>query len=151
MTSQPVTTRADGSRSRILALDAGSRRTGVAISDELGIAAHARPAIHHTSRSALIDAVAALVDQEQIAEVVVGLPLALSGGETAQTSETRELVAALEARLDVPVSTWDERLSSVQAERGSRGAAKRKSGELDSAAAALVLQTVLESRRGPSF
>lgn len=138
-------------RSRILALDAGARRTGVAISDELGIAAHARPAIHHTSRAALLDAVAALVEGEQVAEVVVGLPLALSGGETAQTSEARELVAELAARLDVPVSTWDERLSSVQAERGSRGPAKRKSGELDSAAAAIVLQTVLERRRGLAY
>lgn len=144
-------TQASPQTSRILALDAGTRRTGVAISDELGIAAHARPAIHHTSRRELVKAVAALVEAEGVAEVVVGLPLALSGGETAQTADTRDLVAELETELAVPVSTWDERLSSVQAERGARGAAKRKSGELDSAAAAIILQTVLEHRRGGSL
>lgn len=136
---------------RIIALDAGARRTGVAVSDELGIAAHTRPAIHHTSRRALIDAVTRLVFDEDAGEVVVGLPLALSGGDTAQTQDTRELVAELQAALSVPVTTWDERLSSVQAERGARGAARRKTGELDSAAAAIILQTVLESRRRPAL
>ncbi len=135
-------------RRRLLALDPGERRTGVAVSDELGLFAHPRPAIHASDRAALVEAVAALVRDEQAAEVVVGMPLSLSGGDSAQTSTVRALVAALRQRLDVPVSAWDERLSSVQAARSARGAARRRSGELDSAAASLILQAVLDSR-GP--
>lgn len=147
MKMPPRVTQAD-TRSRILALDLGERRTGVAISDELGIAAHTRPAIHHQSRAALVGAVRTLVETERASEVVVGLPLALSGGDSSQTAAAREFVAELEAALPIPVTTWDERLSSVQASRNLKGDSRRKSGELDSAAAAIVLQTVLESRRG---
>jgi len=152
---------------RLLCLDPGERRTGVAVSDELGLFAHARPAIHGTSREALVDAVAQLAVAEQVSEVVVGLPLSLSGDDSGQTAIVRGLVAALRERLGVPVSVWDERLSSVQARpsagRDAGGAVRsttrsvptasrtvggRRSGELDSAAARLVLQAVLESRRG---
>lgn len=131
---------------RLLALDPGEQRTGVALSDELGLYAHPRPAIRG-GRNAVIEAVAALSESEGVSEVIVGLPLSLSGGESAQTASVRELVTRLRERLDIPVTEWDERLSSVQAGRSVRGAARRKSGELDSAAAALVLQAVLDSRR----
>jgi len=152
---------------RLLCLDPGERRTGVALSDELGLFAHARPAIHATSREALVDAVAELAAAEQVSEVVVGLPLSLSGDDSGQTATVRGLVAALRERMGVPVSVWDERLSSVQAgpsagrdaggavrsttrsaPTASRTVDRRRSGELDSAAARLVLQAVLESRRG---
>ena len=133
-------------RRRLLALDPGERRTGVAVSDELGLFAHPRPAIHASDRAALVEAVAVIVRDEQAGEVVVGLPLSLSGGDSAQTLAVRVLVAALRQRLDIPVSAWDERLSSVQAARSTRGAARRRSGELDSAAASLILQAVLDSR-----
>ena len=140
----------------------------MALSDELGLFAHARPAIYATSRDALVDAVAELAAAEQVSEVVVGLPLSLSGDDSGQTATVRGLVAALRERMGVPVSVWDERLSSVQAgpsagrdaggavRRATRSASptasrtvgRRRSGELDSAAARLVLQAVLESRRG---
>lgn len=133
---------------RVLALDPGSRRTGVALSDELGMFAHARPAIHSDSTARMVDEVVRLVGADDIGEVVVGLPLSLSGSDSGQTATVRELVRALRERLTVPVSTWDERLSSVEAARTARGPAKRKSGELDSQSAAIVLQAVLDSRRG---
>lgn len=131
---------------RLLALDPGEQRTGVALSDELGLYAHPRPAIRG-GRNAVLDAVAKLVSDEAVDELVVGLPLSLSGEESAQTAIVRELVARLRERLGIPVTEWDERLSSVQAGRTVRGAERRKSGELDSAAAALILQAVLDSRR----
>ncbi len=133
---------------RVLALDPGSRRTGVALSDELGMFAHSRPAIFADSMPRMVDEVVRIVGAEDIGEVVVGLPLSLSGSDSGQTASARELVRALRERLAVPVSTWDERLSSVEASRNVRGAAKRKSGKLDSHSAAIVLQSVLDSRRG---
>ena len=133
---------------RVLALDPGSRRTGVALSDELGMFAHPRPAIHRDSMPQMVDEVVRLVGADDIGEVVVGLPLSLSGSDSGQTASVRELVRALRERLTVPVSTWDERLSSVEAARTVKGSARRKSGELDSRSAAIVLQAVLDSRRG---
>ena len=132
---------------RLLAVDPGSRRVGIAVSDELGMFAHARPALAGGDNTRVCEAIARLVAEEAIDEVIVGMPLSLSGGNTAQTADARALAAELRRRLSVPVTMWDERLSSVEAARSVKGAARRKSGELDSAAAAIVLQAVLESRR----
>ena len=132
---------------RLLGLDPGGRRTGVALSDELGLFAHARPAIQAATNGDLVTAVAALVLEGAISEIVVGLPIGLSGHDTDQTRLVRELAADLRSACHVPVTLWDERLSSVQASHSVKGAARRQSGELDSASAALILQAVLDSRR----
>ena len=132
---------------RLLAIDAGQRRTGVAISDELGLFAHTRPAIMGADTNAVIAAIARTVTDDAITEVVVGLPLTLSGAESAQTRATRDFVRRLREALTVPVSVWDERLTSREAAHSVKGAARRRSGELDSAAAGLILQAVLDSRR----
>ena len=129
-----------------MALDLGSRRTGVAVSDELGLFAHPRPALTGGTR-AVLDALPELVAGEAIAEVVVGLPLALAGADSDQTARTRAFVERLRERLDVPVTTWDERLSSVEAARYVPPD-QRRDGSLDSAAAAVLLQAVLDSRAG---
>lgn len=133
---------------RLLALDPGERRIGVALSDELGLFAHPRPAIF-PARESPADAVVRLVADEHVDEVVVGLPLSLSCAESAQTREARAFAARLRAVLSVPVTEWDERLSSVEAARSGAGRGRRASGELDSAAAAVVLQAVLDARREP--
>ncbi len=129
---------------RLMALDFGSRRTGVAVSDEIGLYAHPRPAIRGGTR-ALLEAVPALVTAEAVAEVIVGLPRTLAGHDSAQTEATRAFIERLRERLDVPVTTWDERLSSVEAARYVPSG-RRRDGALDSAAAALLLQAVLDSR-----
>jgi putative Holliday junction resolvase len=133
---------------RLLAVDPGERRTGVAISDELGLYAHTRPAIVTRSAAEAVEAIARLAEAEGVGELIVGLPISLSGADSAQTASVRETVAKLRARLTIPVTEWDERLSSVEAARTVTGASRRRSGELDSAAAAVVLQAVLDSRRG---
>lgn len=132
---------------RLLALDPGERRLGVAISDELGFYAHPRPAIM-AGGDARLQAVADLVEREAVDEVVVGLPLTLAGEHSEQTQRAAAFAARLRERLAIPVTTWDERLSSVEAGREVRGASARRSGALDSAAAAVVLQAVLDSRHG---
>ena len=131
---------------RLLGIDHGSARTGLALSDELGMFAHPRPAIRGGSAET-ISAIARLVAAEDVGEVFVGLPLTLAGGDSEQTAAARGFAAALRGALAVPVRECDERYSTVQAGRTVRGAARRKSGELDSAAAALILQSVLDSRR----
>lgn len=132
---------------RLLALDPGERRVGVAVSDELGLYAHRRAVIPVHSQRQVVGAVERLVESEQIDEVIVGLPLTMAGERAHQADESRKLVQALRGTLAVPVREWDERLSSVEAARTVRGRAKQRSGELDSAAAAIVLQAVLDSRR----
>lgn len=129
---------------RLMALDFGSRRTGVAVSDELGLYAHARPALRGGTR-ALIEAIPPLVAAEAVAEVIVGLPRTLAGQDSAQTEATRAFIERLREHLDVPVTTWDERLSSVEAARYVPSD-RHRDGSLDSAAAALLLQAVLDSR-----
>ncbi len=120
----------------------------MAVSDELGLFAHPRRALHAGDRAALLKAIADLVVAEEAVEVVVGVPLGLQGVETQQTRDVRSFAAALRQRLSVPVSEWDERLSTVEASRHVKGKERRRSGDLDSAAAAVVLQAVLESRKG---
>ena len=90
---------------------------------------------------------AAAVAAEAIDEVVVGLPLSLDGRVAAQASRARAFAGALGAALGVPVSTHDERLTTVEAARG-RPRRGRRDGSLDSAAAAVLLQSVLDTRRG---
>ena len=119
----------------------------MAISDELGLYAHPRPAILSGRDADPIETVVRIVDDEQVDEVVVGLPLTLAGADSEQTRAARAFVQQLRGRLAVPVTEWDERLSSVQAAKSVKGAAKRRSGELDSAAAGVVLQAVLDARR----
>ena len=131
---------------RVLALDHGLRRTGVALSDELGLFAHPRPALVGLSERELADAIAELVTAESVAEVVVGLPTTLAGGDSEQTRAVRRFIGTLRKVLSVPVTEADERLSSVQA-GGALGVKDRKrTGSLDSAAAAIVLQSVLDAR-----
>jgi len=130
---------------RLLGLDPGERRTGVALSDDLGMFAHPRAAITGLGEPA-IAAISDIVSREGVSEIVVGLPLSLSGAESAQTASARKFARELRARLGLRVTEWDERLSSVQAARSVKGAARRGSGELDSAAAAVVLQAFLDAR-----
>ena len=110
--------------------------------------AHPRPAITASSTEAAVAAAAQLASAEAVDEIVVGLPLTMAGGESDQTRSARAFARALRARVPVPVTPWDERLSSQQAARAGAGQGKRRDGSLDSAAAAVVLQAVLDSRRG---
>ena len=132
-----------------MALDPGARRTGVAVSDELGLYAHPRPAIRGGAR-ALLEAAPALVEREGVDEVVVGLPLTLAGGDSDQTRAVRALAGRLRERLGVPVRLRDERLTTVEAARRVPAAAARRDGTLDSAAAAVLLQAELDARAGGS-
>ncbi len=134
---------------RVLAIDPGTRRCGVAISDSARTMAFPRKAL---SSDGVTAAVARLVSDEGVDLVVVGRPVALSGSETASTAVADELLRELRAGLgDVPVVALDERLTTTEAQRSMREAgvtSREHRGRLDSAAAVVMLQSYLESTPG---
>ena len=133
---------------RLLALDPGEARIGVAVSDELGLYAHPRPALDARREAQAIAAIARLVQADGVGEVIVGLPLTLAGERGYQVEAIRSFVEALRKELRVPVREVDERLSSAQAAAQAPSLAGRRDGTLDSASAAVVLQGILDARRG---
>jgi putative pre-16S rRNA nuclease len=124
---------------RILALDYGTARIGCAISDPSGTLARPLPLIEPPEPRS----VEALVAEHGVERVVVGLPLHLSGQEGAQAGLTRSFCAELEAMLDVPVETYDERLTTRMAEASRRAGA---AAAADSLAAAHLLEAYLAAR-----
>jgi putative Holliday junction resolvase len=137
---------------RILALDHGSRRVGVAIGEtETGLA-FARPALVRRSARRDLEAVASLVRQEGVAMILIGLPLNMDGSEGRQAAAARAFGERV-AVIGPEVAYTDERLSSWQAGQELQAAGRRptrRSGELDSAAARLFLQQYLDDRRQPA-
>lgn len=134
---------------RSMAIDPGERRWGIAISDEDGELAHARPVLSPRDEAEAIEAVRAIVRDEDVALVVLGLPLEMSGREGPAARKARALGARLASALGRPVAMWDERLSSVAASRAlsAQGLSQKKQrGKLDSVAAALLLGAFLEAR-----
>lgn len=136
---------------RILALDVGDRRIGVALSDPLGILASPLTTIERATpdTDTAIDAVLAIAEQHEAVEILVGIPYLMSGRIGAQARITLDFAAVLAQRAEIPVTHIDERLSSVQAERmlaQSGGASTRDKGRTDSAAAAVILQSYLDVR-----
>ncbi|HWD85743.1 MAG TPA: Holliday junction resolvase RuvX [Solirubrobacteraceae bacterium] len=126
----------------MLALDYGSARCGVAVSDPTGVlATPLEPVSAPASRSGMARLVA-LVDEFQAQRVVVGLPLTLAGKDSEQTREARRFAARLERRLDVPVELFDERFTTVLAQRSAPDARTSE----DSRAAAHLLSGWLDAR-----
>ncbi len=135
---------------RVLALDVGERRIGVALSDPLGLLARPLTTITRTNEQDDIEAVLRLAQEHGAEEILVGLPISLSGRRGPQARLTAQFIRALSARTDLPVKSRDERLSSVEAERLLRESGiepSRQKALLDAAAAAVVLQSYLDSRR----
>jgi putative Holliday junction resolvase len=127
--------------SRVMALDYGAVRTGVALSDPSGTLATPLPVVERAGTKKGMARLADVISSSGAERVVVGLPLTLAGEEGTQAAETREFVARLTRRVQVPIELYDERLTTVQAERSGGSAAA------DSRAAAHLLEAFLDSRR----
>jgi putative Holliday junction resolvase len=121
---------------RVLALDHGTVRIGCALSDPSGTLATPLPVIEPPEPRAVVE----LVAEHEVARVVVGLPLHLSGEEGSQAALARGFCTELEAMLSIPVETYDERLTTKMADATRRAGA---SGARDSIAAAHLLQAYL--------
>lgn len=129
---------------RVLGLDVGERRIGVAISDPGETMAVPKATVN---RSEGMKPLSRLAQEEEIGLIVIGLPLSMSGEEGEQAHDTRAFASKVEADLGLPVEFWDERLSSVAAERLLGGGRARVKERVDALAATLILQSFLDSRR----
>lgn len=134
---------------RILALDIGEARIGVAVSDELGFTAQPLATVPAKNREAALAQIARLAAEQSAGEVLVGLPKSLSGELGPAGQKVMEWVKELEERLDVPVNTWDERFTTQAVERTLISAdvsRKKRKKVVDKLAAAYLLQGYLDFR-----
>jgi len=147
----PVTDsgRAEKIRLRILGLDVGSKTIGMAVSDELELIAHALATLQRKGMERDLQELAAVIQKQEIGTVVVGLPKNMNGSLGPSAEMSLDLVRALEKTTHLPVLTWDERLSTVAAEKalleGDMSRKKRKK-VIDQVAAVLILQGYLDCR-----
>ena len=134
----------------ILGLDIGDARTGVAISDELGIAAHPLCTIRRKSRKALLAELQQLVTAHNVEQIVVGLPLQLDGETGDQAKRVKQFAEKLEQQVNLPIVFWDEGFTTVEAAhilRRSKKRRKKRKQIIDQVAAVLILEGYLEELR----
>ena len=130
---------------RVLCVDYGTVRMGLAVSDPLGATAQPLDVVEPS-----VDEVVETARDLGVSEIVVGLPLRTTGESGPEAEAARDFARELEEASGIPVQMWDERLSSVEAERvmAAQGVRSRqRRGSVDKVAAAIVLQSFLDSRR----
>ena len=138
---------------RALGLDIGEKRIGVALSDPRGILATALTVLETKSEDDALKRIAALAQEHDVENIVVGMPFSLDGSLGPQARRVQSFIDTLSQRTKLPVVTWDERFSTVDAERvlveaGVKREKRKK--HLDSVAAAIVLQGYLDRQRADS-
>ena len=134
---------------RIIGVDYGEKRVGLALSDPLGITAQPLDTIQRETDAQTADRLEEIVLSHGAEKVIVGLPLSLSGKDSPQTKRTRRFISRLRKKLDIKVESWDERLTSAEAERtmidlGVRRSRRRE--RRDIVAAQLILQGYLDAK-----
>ena len=135
-------------QSRILALDLGKKRIGLAISDPLGITAQGLPNLVRARKRADLAALEQLVRERQVCLILMGNPINMRGDEGRQSAWVREFAEALEKRTGLPVKLWDERLTSVEANRVLRSSGisiEKRAAAVDRLSAVILLQSYLDS------
>ncbi|HEX3107200.1 MAG TPA: Holliday junction resolvase RuvX [Terriglobales bacterium] len=134
---------------RVLGLDVGSRRIGMAISDPLGLTAQGLPTLQRQNKRLDFEYLAKTIAEYQVSEIVVGYPLRLSGMEGIQSEKMQLFAEELRKKFGLPVHLWDERLTSTQANRLLREtdlSIKKRGQAVDRMAATLILQNWMEAR-----
>ncbi len=143
-------TAAPSERGRVIGLDVGAKRIGVAISDGLGITAQPLTVVNRKNPETDIEKICKIVCKHKVSLVVCGLPLRLDGEHGKQADAVKAFVDALTPRAGVPVVQWDERLSTVSAERAMlEGSVRRRKRRrvIDRVAAQIILQHYLDSNQ----
>lgn len=134
----------------MLALDVGSRRIGLAVSDPLGITAQGLETLQRTNKRTDFEHLRRVIEKYEIKQIVVGLPLRMSGVEGTQAEKMRAFAEDLEKHFALPVHLWDERLTSAEANRFLREtdlSIEKRGKAVDRMAAMLILQGWMERRR----
>jgi putative Holliday junction resolvase len=139
-----------GQNDRILGIDYGHRRLGLALSDELRLTAQPFGKVEEESQEEQIKAIERIVGENRVGEIVIGLPLTLKGDVSSAASRVIAFARELNRRLCISVVTWDERLSTKQSQQvlielGMKRAQRKR--VVDSVAAAVILQSFLDARR----
>lgn len=135
---------------RTLGIDYGERRIGLAVSDELGLIAHGLPLLERTTLPAVIESIAKIVMERGVVEIVIGLPRNMDGSVGPKAEQVERFARLLRERLKIPVFTWDERLTTVQARRLVPDEAlsrKRRRDHINVVAAQLILQGYIDHKR----
>jgi putative Holliday junction resolvase len=133
---------------RILALDLGKKRIGLALSDELGITAQGLKTLEREGRRDDIEILRRLTVENNVKLILMGDPLHMSGEKSRQSEYTREFARELEFKTGLPIRFWDERLTSREAERTLRGsgiAHSERKPAIDRLSAVILLQSYLDS------
>jgi putative Holliday junction resolvase len=131
---------------RILGIDHGDVRIGIAMSDETAFLASSLCVIDSTNAG--LDQIVALIVEHQVERIVVGLPRNMDGSYGPATEKVRKFIEKLKAKTDVPVSEWDERMSTVSAHNALREAGldgRKRKGVVDKVAAQIILQNYLDA------
>lgn len=136
------------SNGRVLALDVGKRRIGLAVSDPLGLTAQGLPTLERTRIRDDLDALAAIITRYEVRLALIGNPVHMSGDESRQSAYTREFAEKLSKRTGIPIEFRDERWTSVQAERVLRESGigiEKRARAVDRMSAVLLLESYLDS------
>lgn len=133
---------------RVLGLDVGARRIGIAVSDGLGITAQGLETLHRKNKKHDMAHLERVIREYSVKEIVVGLPLRMSGEESSQSGKIRAFAEDILKRFALPVHFWDERLTSVEANRLLREtdlSIEKRGKAVDRMAAVLILQGWMEN------
>jgi putative Holliday junction resolvase len=138
-----------GHQPRILGLDVGSRRIGLAISDPLGITAQGLETLQRQNKKSDFARLEQVIREHKVGAIVIGLPLRMIGGAGIQAEKMQAFADEVRRRFRLPVHLWDERLTSAQANRLLREtdmSIKRRGEVVDQMAAVLILQSWMDGR-----
>src|ERR1700760_4827612 len=138
-----------GPARRILEIDYGSRRMGLAVSDALGITAQGLETLERKNRRSDFARLERVIRENHVQEIVLGYPLRMSGQEGTQSQKVAEFAEELRKKFELPVHLWDERLTSAEANRLLREAdlsIQKRAQAVDRMAAVLILQSFLQAR-----
>jgi putative holliday junction resolvase len=136
------------SKGRILALDLGKKRIGLALSDPLGITAQGLPTLERTNIREDMGALADIVREREVTLLLMGNPLHMSGDEGRQTAYVHEFAERLAEHTGVPLKYWDERLTTVEAHRVLRSSGigiEKRARAIDKLSAVILLESYLDS------
>ena len=136
--------------SRILGIDFGEARIGLAISDELGLLAQGLPTFQRNINGNLLSYLKEIIDKNEIGRIVIGFPKMMDGTLGEKAEQVKKFANTLKENFKIPIDLWDERLSSIQSQRILREMGKkytRDKGSVDRMSAVLILQNYLDYRK----